>query len=323
MKKYFYILLFWFYLFGQVKAQCNLVPNSGFETDIFVPCGGFGTSINGGSAPPWDSPTSGSPDLFNSCVSGMPSIGIPVNSFGFQNTHSGNGYAGLLTYSFSSNNWREYIQVALDSALVNNTSYCVNFFVNPTNRTGFCNNNIGIYFSTTQTSILSNQTLNFTPQINYTTIISDTANWTEISGTYIAQGGERYIIIGNFYSDTLTDTIAIPTTLLSWNNRFAYYYLDDVDVHKCTCNVGVKEESKSAETTIYPNPFTTETTITFGEEQKNTTIKITDLLGKEIKTINFTGKQLVIDKGVMQAGIYFVQTTDEKKNLTNKKIIIQ
>lgn len=74
---------------------------------------------------------------------------------------------------------------------------------------------------------------------------------------------------------------------------------------------------------IFPNPFTFQTNITFSEEQKNTTIKITDILGQEIKTINFTGRQLVIDKGEMKAGIYFVQTIDEKKNDTNKKIIVQ
>ena len=74
---------------------------------------------------------------------------------------------------------------------------------------------------------------------------------------------------------------------------------------------------------IYPNPFTLQTTIIFNQEQKNTTIKITDLLGKEIKTINFTGKQLVIDKAEMKAGVYFLQTIDDKKNITNNKIIIQ
>jgi hypothetical protein len=74
---------------------------------------------------------------------------------------------------------------------------------------------------------------------------------------------------------------------------------------------------------IYPNPFTSQTTITFSEEQKNTTIKITALLGQEIKVIHFSGRQLVIDKAEMKAGIYFVQTTDEKKHICNKKIIIQ
>lgn len=74
---------------------------------------------------------------------------------------------------------------------------------------------------------------------------------------------------------------------------------------------------------IYPNPFTLQTTITFNEEQKNTTIKIMDVLGKEIKTIKFKGKQLVLEKGEMKAGVYFVQIMDEKKNLESRKIVLK
>jgi hypothetical protein len=90
------------------------------------------------------------------------------------------------------------------------------------------------------------------------------------------------------------------------------------------CTTGINE-IKLADyfISIYPNPFTTQTTISFSKEQRNTTIKITDILGKEIKSINFTGKQLLIDKGTMQSGIYFVQTIDENKNVTNSKIILQ
>ena len=90
-------------------------------------------------------------------------------------------------------------------------------------------------------------------------------------------------------------------------------------------NTTVKVPCLSKETTIIiaPNPFTSQTSITFNEEQKNTSIKITDVLGKEIKTIIFTGKQLKIEKGEMKSGIYFVQITDEKKIICNKKIIIQ
>ncbi len=88
-------------------------------------------------------------------------------------------------------------------------------------------------------------------------------------------------------------------------------------------SISIEEINNSTNIIIYPNPFTSQTTIKFSEEQKNTTIRIIDLLGKEIKTINFTGRQLVIDKGEMQEGIYFVQTIDEKKNVINKKIIIQ
>jgi len=75
--------------------------------------------------------------------------------------------------------------------------------------------------------------------------------------------------------------------------------------------------------TITPNPFTTNTTITFNEEQRNTSIKIKNLLGEEIKVINFTGKQLLIDKAEMKAGVYFVQTTNEQHHIYTEKIIIQ
>ncbi len=74
---------------------------------------------------------------------------------------------------------------------------------------------------------------------------------------------------------------------------------------------------------IYPNPFSSQALISFAREQKNTTISITDMLGQEIKAINFTGRQLVIEKGKMKAGIYIVQITDKQGNKTNKKVIIQ
>ena len=39
--------------------------------------------------------------------------------------------------------------------------------------------------------------------------------------------------------------------------------------------------------------------------------------------MKFTGRQLLIEKGEMSKGIYFVQVTDEKMNVVNKKIIVQ
>lgn len=86
---------------------------------------------------------------------------------------------------------------------------------------------------------------------------------------------------------------------------------------------GVVNTNTTAGFSIYPNPFNSQTTITFNEIQKNTTIKIIDVLGKEIKVINFTGKQLIIEKGEMQSGIYFVQVTDINKNVVNKRIVVQ
>ncbi len=86
---------------------------------------------------------------------------------------------------------------------------------------------------------------------------------------------------------------------------------------------GIAENNLNEDVVISPNPFTSLTTISFSAEQTNTTIKITDILGKEIKAINFTGKELIIMKGTMQAGIYFVQITDANKNIVNRKVLVE
>jgi len=97
------------------------------------------------------------------------------------------------------------------------------------------------------------------------------------------------------------------------------------DVSACVqiISVGINETANNNQVVISPNPFTEQTTITFNEGQKNTTIKIIDVLGKEIKVINFTGKEFTLEKGEMKSGIYFVQITDERKNIDNRKIIVQ
>lgn len=91
----------------------------------------------------------------------------------------------------------------------------------------------------------------------------------------------------------------------------------------------IKQFDETTNITVAPNPTSSKTTITFSEESLTNgtgnqhTIIITDVLGKEIKTINFTGTQCVIEKGEMERGIYFVKIIDEKKNVVNKKIVIQ
>jgi N-acetylneuraminic acid mutarotase len=87
--------------------------------------------------------------------------------------------------------------------------------------------------------------------------------------------------------------------------------------------VFVTEIMKLQTITVYPNPFKTNTSIAFVEPQTNVLITIIDVLGKEIKSIPFTGKQFTFNKGEMKEGVYFVQVTDKKNNVVNKKIIIQ
>ena len=88
-------------------------------------------------------------------------------------------------------------------------------------------------------------------------------------------------------------------------------------------NVGINDLHESSYFSVAPNPFSSHTVITFSKRQKNTTVKIIDILGKVNKTIHFTGEQLIIEKENMEAGIYFIQTTSENNRTNNIKFIVQ
>lgn len=91
----------------------------------------------------------------------------------------------------------------------------------------------------------------------------------------------------------------------------------------CNVTTNINKNNEQQSFSIYPNPFNHQTTVEFQKEQNNTFVKITDLCGKEISTQLFSGKSLIIEKGLLKEGVYFLQITDENKNTTNKKIIIQ
>jgi len=56
---------------------------------------------------------------------------------------------------------------------------------------------------------------------------------------------------------------------------------------------------------------------------KNSSIKLVDMLGKETDEIDFTGKQLILEKSSMKSGVCFLRIVAEHKNILYKKIIIE
>jgi alpha-tubulin suppressor-like RCC1 family protein len=137
-----------------------------------------------------------------------------------------------------------------------------------------------------------------------------------IGGTYSGIGvSENAFDIGTSGLGNHIITYTYTDTNNCSDSATATIYID-----VCT---GINEINNSIGVTISPNPFSSETTITFNTFQKHTIIKVTDVLGNEIKTINFSGKQCEIEKGEMKNGIYFLQIMDERKSIVKKKIIIQ
>jgi len=251
MRKKIFILCSVLFLSLGLFSQTNLVPNPGFENfitgDTFCNAG----YIN--DTPPWINPTGASPNCFKSCCWNQ-GWAIPQNAFGFQYPFNGIGYAGFGVYTLSTilPNGREYIQVKLLDSLKENIKYLVKFYVCLADSEKYATDDIGLYFSDTAIykDVFDHSPFSsFIPQIENTqgNIITDKENWTLISGIYIAQGGEQYITIGNFYDDANTDTLFVGGGNI-YNE--SYYYIDDVSVTL------IEDSVPSENTLIIPNAFT-------------------------------------------------------------------
>ena len=204
-----------------VLAQTNLVLNPSFESYSACPTGSSQIDY----ASPWKG-TNNSTDYYNACA---PSCVVSVpcqTTASYQYAHTGVAIAGMWFLNNYGLDKREYIQGTLFDTLMPHC-YKVSFFVNNHNSIKYAINNFGLYFST-DTFTTSWSPAPYIPQVvNFNNkIINDTLNWIEISGIYVANGGEKYITIGNFKDDANTDTLD------TGNGTYpgAYYYIDDVSV---------------------------------------------------------------------------------------------
>jgi hypothetical protein len=211
-------------------SQVNLVQNPSFE--VISPCPNGAYQINYTTY--WDTLKNGgggSPDLYNSCAN--PGIyGVPFNTAGFienyQPARTGNGYVGLVA-SVPTQNVREYIQNKLSDTLISGKIYCVSFYVNVSYAAQYAINQFGAYVDDGSVGTIPFGIVTVTPQITnqVTNYLTDTLQWVKVSGNFVATGNEQYITIGNFFSNSQTDTITInPTTF----NNSAYYFVDDVSL---------------------------------------------------------------------------------------------
>lgn len=296
----------------------NLVPNPSFE--LHSNCPSAGSQINYSNN--WYNGNGASVDYFNSCATNS-SFSVPLNSWGTQIAHSGNAYAGLTPFgAIPGPSAREYLQVQLTDSLIKDYIYCASFFVSLTDASNTAITEFGMYVSNIPTSSSNYLPLPFNPQIisPSSAYLSDQTNWMEITGTYIAQGGEKYIIIGNFKDDISTDT-------LHWGifSPVCYYFIDDVSLTLCDSSASVKGYYENALVKIFPNPFTHKTTLQFDNSKKeNCTLLVYNIHGQVVRTITkITKDQVEIERLNLVSGLYYYQLHTDKQVVATGKLMIE
>ena len=288
----------------------NVVPNPSFEDTVHCPTNPsqiYETQF-------WISPTTASPDYLNACSAG---VHVPNNGWGNQAAHSGVAYAGFYAYNTVHKNYKEYIQEPLFTTLVANHKYYVSFYVSLAEVSQYAVSSVGALFTSSAISSSSSLTLNYTPQTQNpsTNKLTDKANWMLIADTLYANGSEQFITIGNFKVDSLSDTLYLGNI---GGGNVAYYYIDDVSIIDYGL-AGIENYKNKVQVNIYPNPSNEILTIETSEEQGE--IKITDLLGNEIKSEKIN-KSLQLDVSNISKGVYFV-TFVSGNNIFTRKIIVQ
>lgn len=219
----------------------NLVKNSGFEELSSTVKSWDQLNLATG----WSNPNQGSSDVFSKDAR-LNTVGIPDNALGTGSAaYEGEHFAGFVAYKDDQRpNWRrilsgnedptipayqnysEYLQTALAGPLTAGQKYDVSFRVKLANGSDRAVSGIGAYLSPVQMNEAHRHFLAEKPQVSTTKIVDDKQNWTLISGTFTAEGTEKFLVLGAFINGGFDRADVIEGA----DSQRAYYYIDGVSV---------------------------------------------------------------------------------------------
>lgn len=200
-------------LFAQApKKNKNLIPNPGFEDHK-----GKGSDIK--TAIPWKG--AGTVDYFLKPEK--------RDTSRFKGARTGVGYAGLRFQS----DYKEYMHVKLLEPLEKGQTYHFKMYVRllEASNVTVTIKQLGAYFSDTEFQVGMVFDENGLVDSTYSKGISGTLNWILIQGDYMAHGGEKYVIIGNFRTK-MKDDFVKKNKFNLFEFKEAYYYIDDLSLRK-------------------------------------------------------------------------------------------
>jgi hypothetical protein len=312
-----YLYLFIFLLTCEICNSQNLVVNPSFEDTVACPTG-FSTSTVDfiTDAQGWMTSWNSS-DYYNGCSTGQNSV--PNNIAGHYPAATGQAYCGMfVAWDDGVQEYHENIVSQLSSPLVVGTKYYISFKTVCAGQSGSlwkkaCNK-IGITFSNSTWKGLDN----FSPLFT-NSIITDTVNWTVISGSFIADSAYNYVLVGSFFDRFHINIIDLDTVV----GPGAYYFFDDICVStdSLECNsktVGINEAGKVNEVVLFPNPFTMKVNITSNTNELCEVI-LYDATLRKIFNHSFTNS-ISVNTEKFAKGIYFYEVKNKSGIIKKGKV---
>jgi len=275
-------------LLASLAHAQNLVPNPSFEEHTLCP--DHDSQIDratGWQANAW------SPDYYNACdTNGI--VGVPSNLIGYQFAASGVAYAGMVTYTDSTllQDYSEYIGIFLMQPLIPGEVVYLSFKTVPTiqgNSTTtmkYLCKGIGMKFRMQPLDLQNPQPADNIAALHLDEVVSDTANWTLVHGSYVPDSAYQYLVIGNFFDPAHSQSELVNP---GGSVAGAYTFVDDICVsYDSTAyhHVGLSEPVADPPLTFAPNPFSIDCQITFAHPVRgSTSLMIRDQAGRLVNIV--------------------------------------
>lgn len=312
------------------EAQ-NLVPNPGFEE--YDTCQAHEFGVNGPIS--WFR-TNGTPDYLQSCLPYGHFQGLPMNFFTYQEPYEGASCAGMVTYHENGQDQqREWIIAPLLEPLVIGQTYYCSFWANAAfggNHTypqiWLANDKVGMCFTTTAVPPWNVGDPYPVPpnyaHILYPQILADTVGWTLVSGSFVADSAYQYVMIGQFFSNALTDTLHFSPQGIPWYWLPRAYTLVDavcVTANPEGCNFGQGwGEGEVSSPVLLPNPAQHQLLL---REREGADAQVLDATGRLLWQGRITSDRWVLDVGSWARGAYVLHMAQNGRVESHKFVLVE
>lgn len=217
----------------------SLVVDGGFEQKRFCPSDYNQQRLR--TLDHWEQIAEGTPDHFASCSR---LAGVPLNSFGEESALENEAFGGLVLFSRSKWRYREYLATELTRSLAPGEWVCISLWYSAAEKAGVVADGLGGVLTREKPKGERDYVLPDRPQFENPDghFLEVTDGWVNLSDAVQANGGERWLTLGNFDLQGQT-RLALSANAPKDATDWAYVYLDGVEVvpvdrpEDCACLV--------------------------------------------------------------------------------------
>ena len=190
----------------------------------------------------WTNATLGLAEVFDPAAPSK-TVGIPSNDYGFMKPFDGERYSGFFGWkddvrrNWSAvdaqdrfvpgwNSYSEYLQGELVHPLKKGQTYELVFRVALAGNSDRAIMGLGAIFPKTRLNHQHRKFIDEIPEVFSEELITEKGVWKEVRGTFVAEGGERFIVLGIYPYVGLESQLVIEGP----DNKYAYFYMDGVSL---------------------------------------------------------------------------------------------